>query len=290
MKSVFTSLCIAIVTLLSAQENEPVMFTFRTTQLINAQTVEMCPVGGPEFNIRHRFGVVGPDSSAYQQFLGLDLPANIRLGFAFPINDRISVGIGRTKMRKYIDSEIKFRLFQQTENDHMPVSVVLYANCGYRAEKFPRLSANSFYGDSTTPFEYTFAHRFAYNSEIIIARKFNDKLSLQVAGSYVYKNLVSPGEENGTMSVIFSGAYNLGLSSSLIFEYAYRFNNRPEGNAYPLAVGWEFGTAGHIFQLLLCSSNEIPEQEVYTINSQNYFKGKFAIGFNIKRIMWRKQK
>lgn len=275
--------------LTAAAQDEPVMNTFRSTQLINAQTVEMCPPGGPEFNIRHRFGVVGPDSTAFQQFLGLDLPANIRLGFAFPVTDRLSVGFGRTKMRKYIDSEVKFRLFQQTENNSMPVTVVIYGNCGFRGERFPRVSANSFYGDSITPFEYRFEHRLAYHTQLIIARKFSDKLSLQLAGSFVYKNLVSPGEENGTTSIIFSGAYATGMSSSLIFEYAYRFNNRPENNAYPLAIGWEFGTAAHIFQLFLCSTNEIPEQEVYTINSNNYFKGRFAIGFNIKRIIWRKQ-
>lgn len=289
MKKFLTAVCITLNFGFVFAQDEPVMFTFRTTHLINAQTVEMCPVGGPEFNIRHRFGIIGPDSTAYQQFLGLDLPANIRLGFAFPITDRLSVGIGRTKMRKYIDTEVKFRLFQQTENNSMPVTVVLYGNCGIRGERFPRLSANSFYGDSITPFEYRFEHRLAYNTEVIVARKFNDKLSLQLAGSFVYKNLVSPGEEHGTTSIIFSGAYATGMSSSLIFEYAYRFNNRPEGNAYPLAIGWEFGTVGHVFQLFVCSTNEIPEQEVYTINSNNYFKGKLAIGFNIKRIIWRKQ-
>jgi len=285
----FTGLAVSVLFAGSlCAQDEYVSGTFRSTQLINAQTVEMCPVGGPEFNIRHRFGVVGADTTAYQQFLGLDLPANIRLGFAFPINERLSIGIGRTKMRKFVDAEIKYIPLKQTVDNSMPVSVVLYANCGVRGERFPRVPSNSYYGDSLTPFEYKFEHRFSYNSEIIVARKFNDKFSLQLAGSYVYRNLVNPGEENGTGSVIISGMYATGMSSSLIFEYAYRFNNRPEGNAYPLAIGWEFGTVAHVFQLFLCSTNEIPEQEVYTGNPNNYFKGKFAIGFNIKRIMWRK--
>lgn len=284
--SILTATFLGFTCALSAQE-EFVMGTFRSTQLINAQTVEMCPVGGPEFNIRHRFGVVGADSSAYQQFLGLDLPANIRLGFAIPITERLSIGIGRTKMRKFVDGDVKYLLMRQTESNNTPISIVLYGNCGVRGERFPYVQANSFYGDSLTPFEYKFEHRFSYHTQIIVARKFNDKLSLQLAGSYVYKNLVNPGEENGTTSIIFSGMYATGMSSSLIFEYAYRFNNRPEGNAYPLAIGWEFGTVAHVFQLFLCSTNEIPEQDVYTINSNNYFKGHFALGFNIKRIIWR---
>lgn len=287
MKKLILLVCLAISSECLLAQDEPII-TFRTTHLINTQTVEMCPVGGPEFNIRHRFGVVGPDSTAFQQFLGLDLPANIRLGFAFPITERLSVGIGRTKMRKNVDGEVKFRLLQQTENNSMPVTVVLYGNCGYRAERFPRVGTNNYFTDSITPFEYKFEHRFAYNTEIIVARKFSDKLSLQLAGSFVYKNLVNPGEENATTSLIFSGAYATGTSSSLIFEYAYRFNNRPENGNYPLAIGWEFGTVAHVFQLFLCSSNEIPEQDVYTIDSGNYFKGKFAIGFNIKRIIWKK--
>lgn len=287
MKKLILLACVTLSAEFIFAQDEPIV-TFRTTHLINTQTVEMCPVGGPEFNIRHRFGIVGPDSTAFQQFLGLDLPANIRLGFAFPITERLSVGIGRTKMRKNIDGEIKFRLLQQTGDNRMPVTIVLYGNCGYRAERFPRVGTNSYFADSITPFEYKFEHRLAYNTEIIVARKFSDKLSLQLAGSFVYKNLVNPGEENATTSVIFSGAYATGTSSSLIFEYAYRFNNRPEDGNYPLAIGWEFGTVAHVFQLFLCSSSEIPEQDVYTINSGNYLKGKFAIGFNIKRIIWKK--
>ena len=188
--SILTATFLGFTCALSAQE-EFVMGTFRSTQLINAQTVEMCPVGGPEFNIRHRFGVVGADSSAYQQFLGLDLPANIRLGFAIPITERLSIGIGRTKMRKFVDGDVKYLLMRQTESNNTPISIVLYGNCGVRGERFPYVQANSFYGDSLTPFEYKFEHRFSYHTQIIVARKFNDKLSLQLAGSYVYKNLVN---------------------------------------------------------------------------------------------------
>lgn len=267
-------------------QEEFVTGTFRGTQFINSQTVEVNPAKSWEFNIRHRFGIVGVDSTAYQEFLGLDLPANIRLGIAFPLTERLSVGIGRTKMRKFVDGEIKYVLLRQTVSNKMPVSVSLYSNAGIRTQKFARLSENSYYGDSLTPFEYRFEHRLSYCTELIVARKFSDKLSMQIAGTFVYKNLVSPGQDNATFGITLSGMITTGASSGIIFEYAYRFNNRPEANAYPLAIGWEFGTPGHVFQIFLCSTNEIPEQDVYTINSFNYLKGNFAIGFNIKRTSW----
>lgn len=271
-------------------QDEYVTNTFQTGQLINSQTTEVCAKGGSEFIIRHRFGMFGPDSSAYQQFLGLDLPANIRLGFAIPVTERLCIGIGRTKNNKTIDGEIKYLLLRQTEDNRIPVSVAVYTNAALITDKFPRLPANAFYSDSTTAFTYRFPHRLSYFSEIIIARKFSEKLSFQFSPSFTYLNLVGPGKNNYSVGLTIGGRIKTGMTSSFLFEYSYRFNNRPAFDAYPLSIAWEFGTAGHIFQLVLSSTNEIVQQDIQSKDSFNYMKGKFALGFNIKRIMWKKSK
>ncbi len=279
-----------LLTAMHAQDDESfVTGTFRSAQLINAETTEMTPKGGSEFIIRHRFGLISPDSTAYQQFLGLDLAANIRLGFSFPLTERLSVGIGRTKNYKTVDGEIKYLLLRQREDNAMPISAALYANAAIMTDKFPRIAPYSFFADSVTPFSYSFADRLSYNTTLIVSRKFGEKFSLQLSPSFIYHNLAAAGAEHHTFVLTFGGMYRLGFSSSLIMEYSWRTNNRPATNAYPLSIGWEFGTAGHLFQLVVSSSNEIVWQDLHTRDSFDYLKGKFCIGFNIKRYMWRKK-
>ena len=118
---------------------------FIATQLINTQTTGTLPKGGFEFKIQHRFGVIGTDESIYQQFLGFDLPANIRLALLFPFSDRWYIGLGRTKVDKTIDLESKYLLLQQTKDNRMPISMALYGNFMTRTEPFPDEPPNSFF-------------------------------------------------------------------------------------------------------------------------------------------------
>jgi hypothetical protein len=273
----------------SQEEKEYVFGTFRSSQLVNAQTTEMVQPKSFEFSIRHRFGMIGTDSTVYEQFLGFDLPANIRFGFTISFGDKINLGIGRTKNDKTVDGEIKYLLFRQTENNKMPVTVVAYFNAALKTGSFQKVSQHAFFSDGITPFEYKFNHRFAYCYELICSRKFSEKYSMQVTPVWLYKNLVSPGFENQTLSLLVSIMYKIGLNSSLTAEYAHRFNNRPADGHYPLSVAWEMGTTGHIFQLVLSSSSELVEQEIYFKDGYNYPKGNFALGFNIRRIFWNKK-
>lgn len=275
--------------LVSQEEKSYVFNTFRSTQLINAQTTEMIPVKGWDFSIRHRFGIIGIDSSIYQEFLGLDLPANIRFGFDFPITERLYAGIGRTKNGKTIDVEAKYLILRQTEENEIPISIAFYFNSAIMTDKFPKVPKNAFFSDSTTAFSYSFNHRLSYNSQLIIARKFTERISIQLSPVLIYKNLVAPGEDNYTISLPVGGALRTGLNSSFTFEYAYRFNNRPKENDFPLSIAWESGTVGHTFQIVVSSSGELIEQHLYTNKSFNYLKGNFALGFNIRRTFWYKK-
>lgn len=276
--------------LISQEEKSYVFNTFRSTQLINTQTTEMIRMKGWDFSIRHRFGVIGLDSTIYQEFLGLDLPANIRFGFDFPITERLYAGFGRTKNGKTVDIEAKYLLLRQTEENEMPISVAFYFNSAIMTDKFPKVPKNAFFSDSTTAFSYKFNHRLSYNTQLIIARKFTEKISIQLSPVFIYKNLVLPGEDNYTFSLPIGGAIKTGLNSSFTFEYAYRFNNKPEKNDYPLSIAWESGTVGHTFQIVVSSSNELIEQDLYTNKSFNYLIGNFALGFNIRRTFWYKKK
>ena len=73
MRIVFTLIFVFTIGLSFAQEYEQ---AFKNKQLINAQTAVI--PDGFDFTIMHRFGEVALNDEFYKNFLGFDLPANIR--------------------------------------------------------------------------------------------------------------------------------------------------------------------------------------------------------------------
>lgn len=261
---------------------------FTGTQLINSQTTKIQYPKSWYFEIQHRFGKIGLDSSLPQQFLGLDLPSVMRLAVGAGINERFYFEIGRTNHLKTVDIEAKYLLLRQTTDFRIPVSVALYFNSAIRTERFPNVPKNAYFEDTITPFYYKPAHRFAYTSQIIISSKLSDKISLQLTPVLVYQNLVNPGYDNYTLTLSAGGRYKFGINSSLIFEYAHVFNNRFNSFQDPFSLGVEFGTAGHVFQVFMSTSTRILESHIYTSSAANIGAGEFLIGFNIQRNFWRK--
>jgi len=273
------------------QETEKVFIknAFTSSTLINAQTSDVLAKKTYEFRIQHRFGQMGLDESAYQDFLGLDLPGNIRFAFNYALTDRLYIGVARTKYGKTYDFEAKYLMIKQTEDNSSPFSLAIYHNTAVSSADFPTIDDTYFHNDSITPFQYSFEHRVAYNTQVIISRKISNALSLQVSPTFIYKNLVDAEQENYTIAIPVSGRLKFSLRGSVLFEYAYVVNNGFENNLNPLSIGVEFGTSGHSFQFFATTSSNMLEQHIYTNSSSDYDEGNFMLGFNIKRSFWRKK-
>src|SRR6185436_2451137 len=97
---------------------------FKSTRLINQQTLESVGKRTLDFRISHRFGPV--NSGSYGAW-GIDGPVNIRLGLDYSFDGRLMFGIGRTSVDKIVDGFLKYRLLRQTTDGKMPVSVTLFA-------------------------------------------------------------------------------------------------------------------------------------------------------------------
>ncbi len=288
-----------IITILSSNllfaQSENISNVFSHSTLLNTQTTEMLTKDSWEFRIQHRFGQVGLDSTLYDDFLGLDKPANIRFAFNYYLTDDLYVGIGRTKYNKTYDFEAKHKLLSQTKDGAMPVSVALYHSTAYRSTDNPKAMPSSYFANivdgDTSVFEYKNSHKITYNTQVIISRKVNNKLSLQFTQTIVYKNLTTENEDNLTALISASGRYKFGLRSSVLFEYGYKLNNKIQEPENILdnhwSVGYEMATSGHAFQIVLSTSSHLLEQDLYTSKAGNYLENKFNLGFNIRRTIWK---
>lgn len=272
------------------QPKEYVKQTFDHPQLINTQTNEVLPERTWMFRIQHRFGAIGFDESFYEDFLGLDLFANIRLGYSTAITKDLMIGVGRTKVDKIWDFEAKYALLKQTKDNKMPFSLSVYSNMGINSDEAVEADSTLFFADSTTLFVPKFAHRVNYDFEVIIARKFGNAASFQFTPTFIYRNLAEPGATNHTFALPFSGRVRIGMKSFIVFEYAYVINNRTKDFRDPISLGVEISTLGHAFKMFVSSTDQLLGQEMYTNSSYDYTDGEFLFGFNITRKFWRKKK
>jgi len=269
---------------------EYVKQTFDHPQLINNQTNEVLPARTWMFRIQHRFGVIGFDESFYEEFLGMDLVANIRLGYSTAITKNLMIGVGRTKVDKIWDFETKYALLKQTKDNKMPFSLSVYGNMAISSDDAIEADSTLYFADGTTLFEPKFAHRVNYDVELIIARKFGNVASFQFSPTFIYRNLSEPGLTNSTFALPFAGRVRIGMKSFIVFEYAYVTNNRTKDFRDPISLGVEISTLGHAFKMFVSSTDQLLGQEIYTNSSYDYTDGEFLFGFNITRKFWRKKK
>jgi len=261
---------------LFAQESEattdlPVDAPFETSILIDNQTVVSPYKGGIEFEIHHRFGTV---KNGITDIFGIYAPSNIRLGLNYGITDKLMFGAGTTKDYKLQDFQWKYAILQQTQSGKMPVSISYFGNFVVDAR------TKDVFGQEG---QFKSMHRFSYFTQLIIARKFNDKFSFQVAPSCAYFNAVDEGYQNLNFGIHAGGRAKVIGYHSLIVEYDQLLTKQdipvqPKPN---LSFGYEIGTGTHAFQIFVANYSGIIAQRNLLYNTNDLSKGEFLVGFNI---------
>lgn len=255
--------------LLLTGEASVVRGTFKATQIINTPTVEAPGKNGLQFLIMHRFGRI--NEGGYALF-GLD-NAVIRFGLDYGINDRFSIGVGRSSLEKTYDASFKWKIFRQTENK-MPVTVSLYELVTRTTLKY-----------SDKPY-FTGKYRNAYESALLIARKFSPKFSLQLTPIWLHYNLVASSQDrNDVVALGLGGRMKLSKRISLNAEY----NLLPSDPVvstdifHSLSFGLDVETGGHVFQLIFSNSEGMIGPYYLGKTTGNWGDGDIFFGFNISR-------
>ncbi len=273
----------------------PVYATFKTTKIINTQTIETVKKKTMDFRITHRFSNMGTSSGGgFHELWGFDESADIRFSFDFGITDKLQLGIGRSKLNELIDGSVKWRFLEQTKNNGIPVSICLYGDVGVT----PQEESILYQGPYIYPDRGNFLHRVNYFSQLIIARKFNDFISLQLLPSYHHRNLVveninfsndSTKETNGIFALGFGGRIKITKRIAIIGDFYYLFSKFRQNNdatpfENPLALGVEIETGGHVFHITFTNATGILENNLIPNTRDQWLKGGFKFGFNISRV------
>ena len=149
-----------------------------------------------QFQIQHRFGTL---NSGFYNLFGLD-NSQIRLGFDYGIKDWMSIGIGRSSALKTIDASVKLRLKRQSKGSkEFPFTLVTNSAIFVKQYRWSETKEETFELNN----QLSFAH------QILIARKINKDLSIQLSPTFTHYNLVNYAEKNDRISLGFGARQKL---------------------------------------------------------------------------------
>jgi len=271
-------------------DHEKVTATFKSGHLINGHSIETVYKRELEVRIDHRFGDIAGDNGGISRFFGLDQAADVRFGFDYGISDRLTIGIGRTKgataITQLYDGSLKYRLWQQTVDQHVPISVTLYGSTtvtGVEASTDPT-SATAYSG---------FKDRLTYVVQALIARKFSEALSLQLSPTYLHRNFTAFNDQNDLLALGIGGRVKVSRHMALVADYFLTFRDRAKKEYLEamslqsfynaLGVGLEIETGGHVFHLNFTNATAIQEMQFIPETTSSWGKGQFRWGFSLSR-------
>ncbi|MCB9232323.1 MAG: hypothetical protein H6581_11710 [Bacteroidia bacterium] len=263
----------------------PVIATFKTTRLINAETNEQVKKGELDFRIAHRFDDISGQAGGIKTLFGFDNVTDIRFSFDYGITDKWAVGFARSKgpyfFHQILDFSTKIKLVTQRNKGGFPLAVSAFLDVGLT----PMKSSSDIY--SITYFQDNFAHRMNYVTQLILARKVTSWFSVEMLPTWVHRNYVEFGDKNDLFALGVGGRVKFTKRLGIVVDYFHTFdkNRTPQKGFFdPLGIGLEIETGGHVFHILFSNNRGLIPGQFLTENRSDWLKGQFRMGFNISRV------
>ena len=245
----------------------PVTATFKATRIVNSQSIELTRPKTLEFMILHRFGSM--KNGAYDLF-GMD-EAAIRFDLKYGINDRISTGAGRSSLNKTYDIFSKIKLMNQS--NVFPFSIALFADIEIETLK------------RENKFSDKLVNRLTYDTQLLMARKFNQNLSLQIMPTLVHHNLVKKHEDaHDLYSMGVGGRMKVTKRVSLNADTFFPVGERDSTFVQSWGLGCDIETGGHVFQIMVTNVQGSFESAYIENGSGAIADKNLYLGFNITRV------
>lgn len=242
---------------------------FKGLKIVNFESTKL--VAKKEFTliVSHRFGSL---ENGFDNFFGLD-EAVTRLNFVYGLSDGLNIGFSRSSFQKIYEFSLKYRLLRQQDNG-FPLTVV----------GFNELLINTALDKVDLPL-LEFKHRLSYVAQILISRKVNTNLSLELAPTFFHDNFVFLDEQdNSQFALGFGGRHKLGKRWSINLDYGWHLNradNSPFKN--PFSIGFDLETGGHVFQMHFTNAQGMNTNTFLGQGSGDWGDGNIYFGFNLSR-------
>ncbi|MEY4626845.1 MAG: hypothetical protein RL003_817 [Bacteroidota bacterium] len=278
---------------------EKVQYAFKTTKVVNLQSLELIDPGVFDFKMSHRFGAINGGAAAFNNedvvnAFGFDV-ATIRFGGEYGVNENLMVGLGRynVKSEKGVDAYVKYRLMHQTTDNKKPLSILLLGAVDYRNTRYNR-TVIGIAGPVTLPWGISGKERLNFVGQVIIGKKVNDDFSWIISPTIVRSGMndmyqassesfVSTGTQKTQFALGMGFRNKLSSRTSLNMEYIPILNGN--GDFYnSFSVGFDVETGGHVFQFDFTNSVGMNESMFITRNTDRWGAAGVRLGFNLHRV------
>ena len=258
---------------------------FKTNRIINLQTAEVIKKKMLDIKIAHRFSAIGTSSngtSSVHNLWGFDESSDIRISFDYGLTNNWNVGFARSKYMENWELNTKWKFASQRRDNSMPFTASLFCVATYSSKK----SMYYIFDNPSTSTELK--RHFAFASQLVLSRKFSDRLSFELSPIYVHRNFVNLDDKNEAIALGAGGRLRITKRMSLIADYVYNFGeyrkiNNKNGIYNPLGLGLEFETGGHVFSLMFSNASAINETQFVTNTYDTWTKGGVRFCFTIAR-------
>lgn len=271
---IVTFLFLSFATLSFSQEF--VRRTFKDTRIINTHSVETLQKRKLDLRIGHRFGNL---NGGWNTLYGLESAQDVLIGVDYGVTDDLNIGLHRTKgagpLTQLVNTSVKYRFLKQSDTGS-PITITalgIWTTSTMQKDASSEFVLNNF---------KKFSHRFILGGQILLARKFSDKFSLQVIPSYVHRNVVAFDEQNRTISLGGAIRYQLTKVMGIIADSTFPMG---ETDAKPaIGIGLEIDTGGHVFQINFTNARGISETDYIPNNQATWGNGDVRLGFTVSRV------
>ncbi|MEE4197518.1 MAG: DUF5777 family beta-barrel protein [Bacteroidales bacterium] len=264
-------------TLLEEELSRAMVFetaAFKSSRILNGLSIENLPGKGLDLRIAHRFAEF---NTTENNFFGLD-EASTYFGLYYGLTDRMNIGIARATYNQTNYGFARFAVLRQSTGEKkIPLTLALTSSINHTSKKYPDKNRDE-----------DFISRFDYTYQLLIGRKFNDRISIQLSPTLVHRNLVETTQENNDLFALGVGGRFL-ITRRVAFnaEYYWVINKvaRYGYNFYdPVAMGFDIQLGSHVFQLMVTNVAAMTENKFIGETTSNFFHGDIRFGFNISQV------
>lgn len=256
--------------------------TFKTTRIGLGHSIETRKKGALEIAIYNRYWNI-PNFEG-QRFLADVVSTRYGLDYAF--SDNFTLGLGYTNHDKITDGFFKYKLLKQRQNSKKGfLSITLVQTISHRSIK--NVGATIYEPTSTLD-------KYAFTSQILMARKINQDISLQISPSFIHRaDNPLTDDPNNQFAVAFGGRHKISNHASIVSEYFYVTNplkTIDTYNVFMVGVNWEVGDL--LLQFQMTNARNFVEDTFITQTNNNFNAkdGNFHFGFNATWVLQTKKK
>jgi hypothetical protein len=191
------------------------------------------------------------------------------------------LGIGHSTYQKTYDAFFKIKLLRQSTGlVNMPLSVSFV----------PVIAINTLKQFDSN--KTNFSDRVSMAYQLLIARKFSEKLALQIIPTYIHADKISFNHiKQNIFAIGIGGRHRISKRININAEYYYQLpEDKAPGSHNVFSFGVDIGTGGHVFQLHFTNSAGLTEKSFISETTGRWDKSDVMFGFNISRVFQLGQK